>query len=144
MRKVRASNIINAFCYFAVCLSCQLSLFSSHGFLFSILNIAYHFPVVLNYINITGEYVQNQCNGTGPSCNCPKRLPSCIGKPDGNQEFPGKRGEPDYITCLKNRTMKITKCEVGKYFDPRSKICKQISGRMLTFNIFFLFNFTCI
>ena len=97
----------------------------------------------MKYINITGEYVQNQCNGTDPSCNCPKRLPSCIGKPDGNQEFPGKRAEPDYITCFKNRTMKITKCEPGKFFDPRSKICKQIRGRKLTFYIF-LFNCTYV
>jgi hypothetical protein len=39
--------------------------------------------------------------------------------------------------------MKITKCEPGKFFDPRSKICKQIRGRKLTFYIF-LFNCTYV
>ena len=72
---------------------------------------------------ILGEYKQNLCNGTG--CQpCPKRLPSCVGKPDGDQPFPGKLWMEDYVTCYKNRTLPVKKCPKGQYFHPVDHKCK--------------------
>lgn len=44
--------------------------------------------------------------------------------------FPGKRGDPAYITCFKNRTMNIAQCKPGYYFDPRGKTCKPMNAGM--------------
>ncbi|KAL4228860.1 hypothetical protein ACF0H5_011900 [Mactra antiquata] len=72
------------------------------------------------------EYRQNLCNKADPACiPCQDRLPSCIGKQDGDQAFPTKEWKPDYVTCTKNRTVIPTKkCNPG-YFHPVLKTCKQ-------------------
>lgn len=76
-----------------------------------------------------GDYVQNKCNSTDPTCEpCPKRLPSCVGLPDGKQIFPGKQLAPDYIECQQNRTMEVKKCHL-QYFNPQMKDCKNYSRR---------------
>nr|XP_034300554.1 uncharacterized protein LOC117681196 [Crassostrea gigas] len=70
------------------------------------------------------EYVQNLCPANNPSCApCPKRLPSCITLPDNQEAFPGKLWQADYIVCDTNRTMNITTCPQGEYFNPRLKKC---------------------
>lgn len=72
----------------------------------------------------SGEYVQNLCPANNPSCApCPKRLPSCITLPDNQEAFPGKLWQADYIVCDTNRTMNITTCPQGEYFNPRLKKC---------------------
>ncbi|KAJ8316009.1 hypothetical protein KUTeg_006023 [Tegillarca granosa] len=71
-----------------------------------------------------GEYIANLCDPNDQGCiECPKRLPSCIGKSDGNHGFPGRLWRPDFITCYKNRTINITKCPSG-YFNPINKKCQ--------------------
>lgn len=84
---------------------------------------------IIYKIFFQGEYDQNKCNGTDPTCNCPKRLPSCIGKTDGDQYFPDKRGDPAYITCFKNRTT-IAQCKPGYFFEPRGKMCRPMNAGM--------------
>jgi hypothetical protein len=74
-----------------------------------------------------GEYQQNLCQAANKSCDpCPERLPSCIGKSDGLNPFPTKMWQADYIKCYKNRTMEVTKCPTGKYFNPRLNQCMKI------------------
>ncbi|XP_062578131.1 uncharacterized protein LOC134240032, partial [Saccostrea cucullata] len=74
------------------------------------------------------EYKQNLCPVSSPSCEfCPLRLPSCVGKSDGNQSFIGHLWEPLYITCYKNRTIKIAKCPHG-YFHPFNNVCQSKIG----------------
>ena len=73
----------------------------------------------------TGEYQQNLCAKLQtPGCvPCPDRLPSCVGKPDGDQPFPGKEWTESLIHCYKNRTLGVDKCPAGSIFDPDNKIC---------------------
>lgn len=71
-----------------------------------------------------GEYNQNLCHGKPGCILCPKRLPSCVGKPDGNQPFPSKQWMEDYVKCYKNRTMSVVKCPKGQYFHPNEQKCK--------------------
>ncbi|XP_071175832.1 uncharacterized protein [Mytilus edulis] len=75
------------------------------------------------------EYQKNICSRTDLTCvPCPDRLPSCVGKPDGSNSFPGKLWSHDYITCLRNRTVTVTQCPQGQFFNPDSKQCtNQIS-----------------
>ena len=73
---------------------------------------------------VLGEYVQNLCPANSPSCvSCPKRLPSCVGLPGTQEGFPGKLWQADYIVCDTNRTMNISQCPSGEYFNPRLKKC---------------------
>nr|XP_022322146.1 uncharacterized protein LOC111123822 isoform X3 [Crassostrea virginica] len=79
------------------------------------------------------EYVQNVCNATKQDCvPCTKRLPSCVGLPDGKQIFPGKQLAPDYIECQQNRTIAVKKCHL-QYFNPQFKDCKNYSRPVLNF-----------
>ena len=74
-----------------------------------------------------GEYQQNLCQAANKSCDpCPERLPSCIGKSDGLNPVPTKMWQADYIKCYKNRTMEVTKCPTGKYFNPRLNKCMKL------------------
>lgn len=76
------------------------------------------------YFVFSGEYLQNRCNITDPNCPpCPKRLPSCVGHPDGANPFPNKLWKADYITCYKNRTLNVTHCSHG-YFNLRTGKCE--------------------
>ena len=72
----------------------------------------------------SGEYDQNLCvNLNTPGCTtCVSRLPSCIGKADGDQPFPNKLWTEQFIHCYKNRTI-VDKCPVGAVFDPNTKSC---------------------
>lgn len=73
-----------------------------------------------------GEYEQNLCTSVNVSCEvCPERLPSCQGLPDGPQAFPTKLWQGDFIQCYLNRTVNITKCPDGKYFNPRLLSCEE-------------------
>ncbi|CAG2185606.1 unnamed protein product [Mytilus edulis] len=87
------------------------------------------YPDLFSTVNTT----RTNATGLTPTCNCPKRLPSCIGKTDGDQMFPGKRGDPAYITCFKNRTMNIAKCKPGYFFEPRGKMCRPMNAAVLRF-----------
>ncbi|XP_069104084.1 LOW QUALITY PROTEIN: uncharacterized protein [Argopecten irradians] len=72
------------------------------------------------------EYLQNKCvptPGSAACVPCAERLPPCIGRPDGNNTFPGRENTPYFITCFKNRTIFVRTCEQG-YFDPISKMCQ--------------------
>lgn len=75
-----------------------------------------------------GEYNQNLCPVSSSSCElCPLRLPSCVGKSDGNHSFIGHLWEPLFITCYKNRTIMISKCLHG-YFHPVNNVCQSKIG----------------
>lgn len=96
---------------------------------------------MVDYIYFTGEYVQNVCNATQQDCvPCTKRLPSCVGLPDGKQIFPGKQLAPDYIECQQNRTIAVKKCHL-QYFNPQFKDCKNYSRREYTES--YLITFLC-
>ncbi|XP_062607658.1 uncharacterized protein LOC134269470 [Saccostrea cucullata] len=70
------------------------------------------------------EYVQNQCVTSNISCvPCPKRLPSCQGLTNGKEAFQGKLWQADYIFCDTNRTINITQCSQGEYFNSRLSTC---------------------
>lgn len=71
------------------------------------------------------EYIQNQCFGAG--CEpCEDRFPSCIGKDDGSNVFPGKELTRLYTVCYSNRTVAIVRCAVGVY-NHTEKACVQES-----------------
>lgn len=71
----------------------------------------------------TGEYMGNQCRSGDTNCKpCSQRLPSCIGRPDGNVPVIGQYWSPDYLICLRNRTISVTKCQTG-LFDPVNRRC---------------------
>lgn len=82
---------------------------------------------VLHLINcFTGQYEQNLCKSSDNNCQlCPNRLPPCIGIDDGEHEFPNRLWQRDFIICYKNRTISITECEDGFYFNPRTKRCQK-------------------
>lgn len=75
-------------------------------------------------INPIGQYEQNLCKATDSNCQlCSNRLPTCVGLSDGDHEFPSKLWQRDFIICFKNRTISITSCEDGLYFNPRTRKC---------------------
>lgn len=72
---------------------------------------------------ISGEYSQNQCQPGSMNClPCSQRLFSCRGLPDGNNAVPGHRWSDQYVTCYRNRTVKVNKCASGM-FDPLTRAC---------------------
>lgn len=75
----------------------------------------------------SGEYQQNLCVDTDPSCaKCETKFPSCKGLTDGPHFFPGKEWERDYIFCFKNRTTQTKKCPPTQYFNPRLNKCTDV------------------
>lgn len=83
---------------------------------------------IMNCVFFIGEYDQNLCPMSSSNCElCPLRLPSCVGKSDGNHSFIGHLWEPLFITCYKNRTIMISKCLHG-YFHPVNNVCQSKIG----------------
>lgn len=77
----------------------------------------------MRLMNFAGEYKQNQCTDNDGTClPCLSRLPSCVGLPNGEQEFPGRLWTPWFIECFLNRTVNIGNCGRG-VFDPNIKDC---------------------
>lgn len=75
-------------------------------------------------VHSTGEYQQNQCDPKDSTCQpCTERLPDCINKPDGQEVFPRKLWQADYIICVKNRTISVDQCGSLEYFNPRLLKC---------------------
>ena len=73
---------------------------------------------------IAGQYQKNICSRNDLKCvPCPERLPSCVGKSDGANPFPSKLWSHDYITCLRNRTITVTKCPSSQFFNPDIRQC---------------------
>ncbi|KAK3589928.1 hypothetical protein CHS0354_034946 [Potamilus streckersoni] len=73
------------------------------------------------------EYVENQCFD-GPTCTpCEKSYPSCVGKADGSNVFPGREGTEYYIVCYSERTVAVVTCTLGMY-DHTSRSCVATSG----------------
>lgn len=83
----------------------------------------------------SGDYQNNICSRNDLTCTpCPERLPSCEGNQDGANAFPGKLWSHDYITCLRNRTIRVTSCPQGQFFNPDTRQCtNQISTSMLSY-----------
>lgn len=70
-----------------------------------------------------GDYLKNLCTSGDPACvPCTSRLPSCDGLPDGNQPYPGREWQADYVNCYKNRTVSVQRCSRG-FFHPQQKHC---------------------
>ena len=89
------------------------------------------------YFCLLGEYDQNQCNASNPSCvPCTSRLHSCKGLPDGNNPIPGGHWIPSYIVCYKNRTIANKHCQKGN-FDPATRVCTSKIDQS-TFSLSFL------
>ncbi|XP_061184903.1 uncharacterized protein LOC133192909 isoform X1 [Saccostrea echinata] len=60
------------------------------------------------------EYVENQCFGA--NCErCESKFPSCVGKEDGSNIFPGRENTGYYIVCYRQRTVAIVSCNQGIY-----------------------------
>lgn len=77
-------------------------------------------------ILFTGEYQQNLCDSKNSSCKpCKERLPDCLNYQDGQQAFPNKLWQNDYIICAKNRTISVDKCKPPEYFNPRLLKCTE-------------------
>lgn len=77
-------------------------------------------------INFAGEYEQNLCDSKNSSCKpCKERLPDCLNKQDGQQAFPKKLWQNDYIICAHNRTISVDKCKPLEYFNPRLLKCME-------------------
>lgn len=97
------------------------------GFFMKIWNIVQNLNI-MNCVFFIGEYDQNLCPMSSSNCElCPLRLPSCVGKSDGNHSFIGHLWEPLFITCYKNRTIMISKCLHG-YFHPVNNVCQSKIG----------------
>lgn len=74
-----------------------------------------------------GDYQQNQCK-PGTDCEpCEQRLPSCIGKLDGNNTITGRELTPDYVVCFMNRTVSVETCPAG-YFSSGIGDCRTTIG----------------
>ena len=67
--------------------------------------------------------MSNGCQGRGPSClPCTERFVSCVGRPDGNNSYPGQDMTRRYVVCQTGRTVGDGVCSSG-YFDPIRRIC---------------------
>ena len=87
---------------------------------------------------VVGEYQQNLCTPGDISCTqCPDRLPSCVGLPDGKRPVPVQLWMTEYIVCYKNRTVNVTQCARDEYFNPRLNTCmkKVQPGRVMFINL---------
>ena len=81
------------------------------------------------FLHFTGDYLGNQCAaqpGT-PCIPCRERLPSCVGRPNGRNYFPGRELTENYIQCLDNRTLRVGSCAEG-YYDPGRGSCRTEIG----------------
>lgn len=64
----------------------------------------------------------------GPNCEpCEQRLPSCVGRLDGNNTILGRELTADYVVCFMNRTVSVETCPIG-YFDPTVGECRSNIG----------------
>lgn len=69
------------------------------------------------------DYMANGCQGQGPGClPCTERFVSCVGRPDGNNSYPGQEMTLRYAVCQTGRTVGEGMCRSG-YFDPVRRIC---------------------
>lgn len=76
-----------------------------------------------------GEYQANQCSPGQQSCEpCTSRKPSCVGLDDGNQPFPGRLWQQQFIVCNKNRTTSVSRCPGTSVFNPNTKQCVEIQN----------------
>lgn len=76
-----------------------------------------------------GEYQANQCSPGQQSCEpCTSRKPSCVGLDDGNQPFPGRLWQQQFIVCNKNRTTSVSRCPRTSVFNPNTKQCVEIQN----------------
>ena len=70
----------------------------------------------------------NKC--LGPHCKpCLDRYPSCSGKPDGLNPFPGRELTGYYIVCEKDRYTETGICIVDKILDPTRRVCADPGDR---------------
>ncbi|XP_052252894.1 uncharacterized protein LOC127859481 isoform X5 [Dreissena polymorpha] len=69
------------------------------------------------------EYDQNQCASMFNCRPCSERLASCVGLPDGENAYPGRRWTADHVYCLGNRTLTSGRCSSPSIFDPIARKC---------------------
>lgn len=73
-----------------------------------------------------GEYVENQCFDGPAQCEpCELNYPSCVGKLDGSNEYPGRVGSQYYIVCYRERTVAIVTCTLG-FYNHNTRSCEVI------------------
>ena len=79
-------------------------------------------------INYTaGDYKQNQCPDGQLGCiPCTQRFPSCVSLMDGNEPFQGLLWQQEYITCDRDRTSSVERCDSAKIFNPNTKQCMDV------------------
>ena len=84
----------------------------------------YEITIVL----FAGDYDLNKC--LGPHCKpCLDRYPSCSGKPDGLNPFPGRELTGYYIVCENDRYTETGICIVDKILDPTRRVCADPGDR---------------
>ncbi|KAL5005503.1 hypothetical protein ScPMuIL_018959 [Solemya velum] len=72
------------------------------------------------------EYVENQCFDGPAQCEpCELNYPSCVGKLDGSNEYPGRVGSQYYIVCYRERTVAIVTCTLG-FYNHNTRSCEVI------------------
>ncbi|XP_069142701.1 uncharacterized protein [Argopecten irradians] len=71
------------------------------------------------------DYTANQCEG--PNCvPCSARHPSCSGRPDGLNVWPGREQTPYFVVCRGERVIYQGLCphgNKGRIFDPKASGC---------------------
>ncbi|XP_033744423.1 uncharacterized protein LOC117330327 [Pecten maximus] len=74
------------------------------------------------------DYTTNQCQG--PNCvPCSARHPSCSGRPDGLNVWPGREQTPYFVACRGERVIYQGLCPQGnkeRIFDPEAAGCVDI------------------
>ncbi|XP_069100906.1 uncharacterized protein [Argopecten irradians] len=74
------------------------------------------------------DYKANQCEG--PNCvPCSARHPSCSGRPDGLNVWPGREQTPYFVVCRGERVIYQGLCpqgNKGRIFDPEASGCVDI------------------
>lgn len=79
------------------------------------------------------QYLQNICDTRTPGCvPCQEKFPSCTGKPDGDNAYPGRELREDYLVCDKGRTLATRKCTTGVFFPDRRECNVVLDEQMAT------------
>ncbi|XP_065924132.1 uncharacterized protein [Magallana gigas] len=74
------------------------------------------------------DSLQNQCRPGDLACvPCAERLPSCVGRENGNNTFPGRDMSDTFVICWEGRTVSVETCPEG-YFDPKQRKCRTEIG----------------
>lgn len=90
--------------------------------------MSYKLHLVTTLDLFSGDSLQNQCRPGDLACvPCAERLPSCVGRENGNNTFPGRDMSDTFVICWEGRTVSVETCPEG-YFDPKQRKCRTEIG----------------